>query len=425
MSDEVDDMGDGTAGGGADGKAARRVVVLATMDTKGAECEFLRDEIARLGALATLVDIGVVDDPSIAVDHDAASVARRGGVELTALRDKPSRERASEVMVRGATDLLEELLAADEVDAVLSLGGTQGTANGCRVMGALPYGLPKIMLSTMASGDVSGYVGIKDITMMFSVADILGLNPFFRRVLANAAGAAVGMANASRDFAFATGRPVVGITNLGVLTRGTMRAMELLAERGHETIVFHAVGSGGRAMEQLMREGRIGAVLDLALGDLADALFGGIRAADENRLSVAAELGLPQVVSPGGTDHIGILLDEPNVVPEEWQGRPHTFHNPSILVPRPTTEELGQLAEEIGRRLSGAGANTVFLAPAKGLSSYSVPGGPLADEEGDAAFIRALRRALPEAVRVESVDAGAEDETFVRRAVDELVALMR
>ena len=407
----------------ADG-SAKNIVVLATMDTKGAECAFLREEIERLGARATLIDIGVVDEPGIPVDHDARSVARRGGTELAALRDKPSRERASEVMVRGASALLEELLAAGEVDAVLSLGGTQGTANGCRVMGALPYGLPKLMLSTMASGDVSGYVGIKDITMMFSVADILGLNPFLRRTLANAAGAAVGMAKASRDFAFATDKAVVGITNLGVLTRGTMRAMALLAERGHESIVFHAVGSGGRAMEQLMREGRIGAVLDFALGDLADALVGGIRAADESRLTVAAELGLPQVVSPGGTDHLGILLDEPSVVPAKWQDRPHTFHNPSILVPRPTAAELERLAEEIGRRLGGAGANTVFLAPTKGLSSYSVPGGPLADAKGDAAFVKALRAAVPDGVRFEAIDAGAEDEAFVRRAVDELAALM-
>ena len=165
----------------------------------------------------------------------------------------------------GASALLGELVDAGGVDAVLSLGGTQGTANGCRVMGTLPYGLPKIMLSTMASGDVSGYVGIKDITMMFSVADILGLNPFLRRALANAAGAAVGMANAAGAPPAAAG-PVVGITNLGALTRGTMRATELLAEHGHETIVFHAVGSGGRAMEQMMREGAIHAVLDLALG---------------------------------------------------------------------------------------------------------------------------------------------------------------
>ncbi|MDP6831497.1 MAG: Tm-1-like ATP-binding domain-containing protein [Alphaproteobacteria bacterium] len=402
----------------------KTIAVLATMDTKGAECAYLRDEITRLGARALLIDIGVVGDANIDVDIASAEIAAKGGTGLAALRDNPSRETASEVMILGATAALLDLITAKKVDGIISLGGTQGTNNCCRVMQALPYGFPKVMLSTMASGDTSGYVGIKDITMMFSVSDILGLNPFFRRILSNAAGAVVGMADAAIEIEFDAAKPVIGITNLGVLTQGTMRAMELLAERGYETIVFHAVGAGGRAMEQLMRDGFITAVFDYALGDITDALFGGIRAADEDRLTVAGQLGIPQVVVPGGVDHIGILLDEPNTVPDAYKDRLYSYHNPVILVPRTTGPELVRMMEEIRDRLSHSKANTVFMLPTKGVSSYSVAGGVLYDGESDAAFFAAVREMLPKHVPLIEVEAGAEDPAFVGRAVDELVKLI-
>jgi uncharacterized protein (UPF0261 family) len=316
------------------------------------------------------------------------------------------------------------LIADKKVDGIISLGGTQGTNNCCQVMQALPYGFAKVMLSTMASGDTAGFVGIKDITMMYSVSDILGLNPFFRRILSNAAGAVVGMANAAIEIEVDASKPVIGITNLGVLTQGTMRAMELLADRGYETIVFHAVGNGGRAMEQLMKEGYITAVLDYALGDITDALFGGLRAADENRLTVAGKLGLPQVVVPGGVDHIGILLSEPNTVPDEYKDRLYSYHNPVILVPRTTGPELVRMMEEIRDRLKDAKTNTVFMLPTKGISSYSVDGGVLYDAESDTAFHQAVREMLPDYIPLVEVEAGAEDAVFVDRAVDELVKLI-
>jgi uncharacterized protein (UPF0261 family) len=402
-----------------------RIAILATLDTKAAEVEHLARTVADLGAEPYLIDIGVVADGAIQADLSNDAVADLGGTSLTELRADPSREVASEVMVAGATAAILELQAAGSIDAIVGLGGTQGTNNCCRVMQALPYGFPKIMVSTMASGDTSSYVGIKDITMMFSVSDILGVNPLLRRILANAAGAAVGMARAAATVgSVQQDRPVVGITNLGVLTTGTMRAMERLDELGYESIVFHAVGSGGRAMEQLMRDGMIDAVLDYALGDLSDALLGGLRAADENRLTVAAELGLPQVVVPGGVDHIGVMLDEPNVVPEIYQDRTYTFHNPSILVPRTTGDELTTVAREIGRRLADVGNESVFMIPLGGVSSYSVEGGALADQQADAVFWDALRDSLPSGLRRIEVLAGAEDPAFVDMAVDELIALI-
>jgi uncharacterized protein (UPF0261 family) len=400
------------------------IAILATMDTKAAEVEHLASAVSDLGGVPFLIDIGVVADSPLKADLTSSAIAELGGSSLAELRTDPSREVASEVMVAGATSAILELQQRGDIDAIIGLGGTQGTNNCCRVMQELPYGFPKIMVSTMASGDTSSYVGIKDITMMFSVSDILGVNPLLRQILSNAAGAAVGMASVPRAAAVRRDRPVVGITNLGVLTNGTMHAMKRLDELGYESIVFHAVGSGGRAMEQLMRDGMIDAVFDYALGDLSDALLGGLRAADENRLTVAAELGIPQVVVPGGVDHIGVMLDEPNVVPPMYQDRTYTFHNPSILVPRTTGDELTEVARVIGERLAAIGDQAVFLIPKGGVSSYSVEGGALVDPVADEVFRVALHRSLPDGLRIVEVDAGAEDPEFVDLAVDELVGLI-
>ena len=403
---------------------SKTIAILATVDTKGAECAYLREEIIRMGAEVLMMDIGVVTDAAIPVDISSATIASKGGRELAELRIDPQREIASEFMTRGATEILLEKITAGEVQGVVSLGGTQGTSNCCNVMQALPYGFPKLMVSTMASSDTSGYVGIKDITMMFSVSDILGLNPLFRRILSNAAGAIVGMANAAIQTKFDTDRPLVGITNLGCLTQGAMQAIDLLAEKGYESIVFHAVGSGGRAMEQLMRDGIITAVLDYAQGDLVDFKFGGIRAADEQRMTVGVELGLPQVVVPGGVDHIGVILDEPNVVTEQYKDRLYAFHNPVILVPRTTPDEIVQVMEEIGKRLTHDNANTVFVLPKKGISSYSDEGGELYDADSDAALFGSVRKLLPDNIPLIEVDAAAESAELVGRAVDELVKLI-
>lgn len=397
------------------------VAILATADTKGQEIAFLRDQITAQGVSAQVFDFGVMGDPQIAVDVTAEQIAQAGGADLSTLRQDGKREEASAAMSAGMTALLLDRLAKGELQGLIGLGGTQGTAAIASVMQALPYGVPKVMFSTMASGDTSGYVGIRDVTMMFSVSDILGLNPFSRTMLTNAAGAVAGMVKAGADLNFQSDRPVIGMTNLGVLTQGTTRAIELLNDRGYEVIVFHAVGSGGAAMEAMMREGVISAVFDYGLGELADQMFGGIRACDDTRLTVAAELGLPQVIVPGGIDHLGILLDEPNTVPDQYADRPYAFHNPVIFVPRTTGEESQQMMGELGRRTANA-KHTSFLLPMKGGSAYSVEGGPLHDAEADKALFAAAHKALSGIGPVIEVDAAAEDAAFIERAVDTLIA---
>ncbi|MEO2161253.1 MAG: Tm-1-like ATP-binding domain-containing protein, partial [bacterium] len=287
---------------------APTIAVLATLDTKGTEAAFVKEHIEALGGEAILIDMGLVGEPGTSPDVDRAALIAAGGSSLETLLENPDRQEAAPILIAGATAILRDLLSEGRIGAVLGFGGTQGSSNCSAVMQALPYGFPKILLSTMASGDTSSFVGIKDITMMFPVSDILGLNPLARTILANAAACAWGMAQAAVPLERSEdGRAVIAMTNLGVLTDGTMHALKRFEEAGYEVIVFHAVGSGGLAMEQLMKEGHVQAVFDYGLGEIADEIHGGLRAANPERLTVAGQLGLPQVIVPGGTEHIGLF----------------------------------------------------------------------------------------------------------------------
>ncbi|MBM4186360.1 MAG: UPF0261 family protein [Gemmatimonadetes bacterium] len=402
----------------------RTVVLLATLDTKAEEVEFLRRQVAGLGGAVTIIDLGVVGTPGLAAHVSREQVARAGGSDLGALLRAPTREAAAPIMVAGATRILLELIESGRAHAVLGVGGTQGTSSCTQVMQALPYGFPKVMVSTVASGDTSRFVGVKDITMVFSVSDLVGVNPFTARILANAAAAAHGMSRVEGTMEARRGdKPLVAMTNLGVLTDGATLALQLFRDAGYDVVVFHAVGSGGRAMEQLMKEGVIGAVFDYALGEIADEVFGGLRASGPERLTVAGKLGLPQVICPGGAEHLGLFV-EANEVPEKYRGHRYVFHSPVIFVPRLNREEIVRVAEAICSRLRSAGGKAVFMLPLRGVGRYSVPGGPLHDPESDAAFFEALRAGLPPGVEVVEVDADAEAPSFVGEAVRRLIGLM-
>ncbi|MCP3903416.1 MAG: UPF0261 family protein [Planctomycetes bacterium] len=404
--------------------AVKTVAILSTLDTKGEETAYLRERIEAMGGRALLFDIGVVGRAAVPADVTRDSIASAGGTPLADILANPTRQDASPVMIAGATALLRSRIESGEVHAVIGLGGTQGTSNCTQVMQALPYGFPKIMVSTVASGDTSAFVGIKDITMMFSVSDILGLNPLARTILANAAGAAWGMANAGVALESQRGsKPLIGMTNLGVLTAGAMQAVEYFGSAGYETIVFHAVGSGGRAMEQMMKDGIIGAVFDYALGEISDELHDGLRAGGSERLTVAGSLGLPQVLCPGGAEHVGLLV-EPNTVPEAYRDHLHVFHNPIILAPRLNADEFRLVAREIARRLASTTGNACFMMPKRGTSRYGIAGGPLHDPAGDEAFLDELAGCLPETVELVELDLEAEDPAFVKAAVDRLVAMI-
>jgi uncharacterized protein (UPF0261 family) len=400
------------------------IAILATLDTKAVEAEFMRQEIRGLGGDALIIDTGVVGKPGIVADISREQVIAAAGGDFAELLKNPTREKAQPLVTAGATKLLTSLVAEKKVHAVVTLGGTQGTSTCAPVLRALPYGFPKVMLSTAASGDVGPFVGIKDITMMFSVSDILGLNVFSRKILANAVAAAWGMAQIERDITKSEAKGVIGMSNLGVLTKGAIYATQLFENAGYEVIAFHAIGAGGEAMEQMMKEGIITGVFDYAMGEIADATYHALRASGEERLTVAGKLGIPQVLCPGGSEHLGILTQVPHLVPEGWEENMITWHSPVVFVPRPNKEQQHKIAENIGKRLQYTTKNAVFMMPLKGVSSYSAEGGELYNPELDAAYWESLQQTLPKSLTVETHELTAEDPKFVELCVNHLITMM-
>ncbi|MBI1918540.1 MAG: Tm-1-like ATP-binding domain-containing protein [Planctomycetes bacterium] len=404
--------------------SGKTIVVLATLDTKGREAEYLRGCIERRGHRALLVDTGVVGTPAAAADVPREEVAAAGGRPLAELLERPTREAAAPVMAAGATKVIAALVAQGRAHAVLSLGGTQGTTLSTAVMRALPYGFPKVMVSTMASGNVAPWVDTKDITMMFSVTDIMGLNPFMRKILANAAAAACGMAEAEQGASLERGgRPLVGVTTVGITTQGAMKAVEVLEREGFEAIVFHAVGTGGRAMEEMMRQGLIGAVLDFSIIEVSNEMHAALLAGGPARLTTAGRLGLPQVICPGAVEVL--VFNEPHTVPPKFQGRTLVRHSPKITDVRLDRDEMASVGREVARRLGSTAGDAVFLIPAGGYDSYAVAGGPFHDPEADAAFVRELSAHLPPGVRLIERSTDINDPAFATEAAETLASLIR
>jgi len=403
----------------------KTIAILATLDTKGPEGGYLREQIEECGDKALLIDTGVVGTPSVKADVSREEVAEAGGTPLSELLKNPTQDKAHPVMSAGASSILKKLMDKDKVHGVVSMGGTQGTSLGTKVMQALPYGFPKVMVSTVASGNVSSFVDIKDITMMFSVGDILGLNPVMCKILANAAGAVCGMANVKVKLESRTGdKPLIGMSNIGLATRGTIKALELFKEKGYDVIVFHAVGSGGRAMEQMMKDGIIGAVLDYALVEIPNEIYGGLNAGGPDRLKTAGKLGIPQVICPAGVEHIGLILSEAHKGPKEHLHRKYYYHSPIIFVYRLEKDEMVVTAKEVVDRLKYTKDEAIFMIPRKGFDRSCYEGEALYDPEGDEAFINYLKENLPKNFKIIELENKVEDEEFVEQAVNNLINLI-
>jgi uncharacterized protein (UPF0261 family) len=401
--------------------AGKTIAVLATLDTKGCEAQYLREQIEILGHRALVIDTGVVGVPACRADISREEVAAAGGSSLEKLLENPSRETAAPVMAEGATRIVTHLAAEGKIHGVISMGGTQGTTLSTAVMRALPYGFPKVMVSTMASGNVAPWVDIRDITMMFSVTDIMGLNPIMRKILANAAGAVCGMAEVEVQIERGE-KPLVGITTVGITTKGAMKAAEVLEQAGYETIVFHAIGPGGRAMEQMMREGIIGAVLDYSIIEVSNEMFHALLAGGAERLTTAGKLGLPQVVCPGAVEVL--VFNEPETVPPPFNTRTLIRHSPKITDVRLNREEMAEVGREVARRLQYTREEAIFLIPNGGYDSYAVPGQGFYDPEADAAFVQELKAGLPSNFRVIERETHIEDPAFATEAAQLLISLI-
>ena len=395
------------------------VVLLGTLDTKGSEYEFLRGQLRAHGVDGMLVDAGSGGAPLVEPDIGAAEVAAAAGAELAALTD---RGEAVETMGRGAEAVVRRLYEEGRLQGILALGGSGGTSIATRAMRALPVGVPKLMVSTMASGDTRPYVGEVDIAMMYSVVDISGINAISERILANAAAAIAAMAQVEVP-EHAEARPLIGATMFGVTTPCVTRARERLEELGYEVLVFHATGSGGRSMEALARGGFLVGVLDTTTTELADELVGGVLSAGPERLDAAGELGLPQVVSLGALDMVNFgPLD---TVPERFRSRNLYVHNPTVTLMRTTPDECAELGRTIGRKLSAARGPVALFVPLRGVSMIAVEGGPFHDPAADEALRAGLRETLSDAVEVHELDLDINDPAFAEAMADRLHELVR
>ena len=399
----------------------KTIIVLATLDTKGQEAHYLRQQIQKFGDRAFIIDVGVVGEPATEADISREAVAEAGGTPLAKLLEKPDREVAAPIMAAGATRIVTDLVNQGKAHGIVSMGGTQGTTLATNVMRALPYGLPKIMVSTMASGNVAPWVDIKDITMMFSVTDILGLNPVMRKILANAAGAVCGMANVEAVLERGE-KTLVAVTTVGITTLGAMKAIEVLEEAGYETIVFHAIGPGGRAMEQLMVEGVIGAVLDYSTIEVSNEMYHALLAGGDKRLTTAGELGLPQVLCPGAIEVL--VYNEPETVPSPFNTRTLIRHSPQITDVRLNGEEMAAVGKEVARRLSHTKDEAVFMIPTAGYDSYAVAGEGFHDPTADQAFVDALKANLPANITILERNTHIDDPAFATEAAQRLISLI-
>ncbi|HSJ93370.1 MAG TPA: Tm-1-like ATP-binding domain-containing protein [Gaiellaceae bacterium] len=395
------------------------VVLVGTLDTKGVEHDYLRELLRGHGVDTLLVDAGVLGEPLAEPDIGRDEVARAAGTEIGALAAAGDRGAAVEAMARGAAAIVARLHAEGRVDGVLALGGSGGTAIATEAMRTLPVGVPKLMVSTMASGDTRPYVGASDVTMTYSVVDIAGLNAVSTRILANAAAAMAGMALAEPPAA-AGDRPLVGASMFGVTTPCVTTARERLEELGYEVLVFHATGTGGQAMEALMRSGFITASLDVTTTELADDLVGGVLSAGPDRLEAAGELGLPQVVSVGALDMVN--FGPIDTVPPEFRSRNLYKHNPTVTLMRTTPEECAELGRRIGRKLNAARGPVTLFLPLRGVSLIDTEGQVFFDPEADKALFDALRETLDPGVDVREVDTHVNDPDFARAMADTLHA---
>jgi uncharacterized protein (UPF0261 family) len=399
------------------------VVLVGTLDTKGREYAFLRDRLLEHGVEVVLVDAGIVGEPLTLPDVTREEVARAAGADVAALAAAGDRGVAVETMARGAAEVVERLHAEGRLDAIGALGGSGGSALATHAMRRLPIGVPKLMVSTVASGDTSPYVGSVDVTMMYSVVDIAGVNQISARIMANAAGALAGMARATVP-PIGEERPLIVASMFGVTTPAVTSARERLEELGYEVLVFHQTGAGGGSLEALIQAGFIAGSLDVTTTEFCDQVAGGVLAAVPERLESAGAAGIPQVVSLGALDMVNFGPLE--TVPDRYKDRNLYVHNPTITLMRTTPDECREIAAIIARKLNAATGPTVLFVPLGGVSMIATEGQPFHDPEADEALFSTLRELVdPSKVEVHEVDADVNDPAFALAMANRLHELVQ
>jgi uncharacterized protein (UPF0261 family) len=397
----------------------KAIAIIATLDTKGPETAFLKSCIEAAGFSTVVMDTGILEqrDPAgPSPDVSADRIAEEGGenrAELIAKSaERETRNCGIRAMSRGAAKILRQLYDHNQICGVIGLGGAQGTEIGTYAMRSLPLGVPKMMVSTVASGQTPFgiYTGTRDLTMMHSVVDILGLNSLLRQVLANAAGAVVGMVRAGSMAAPSTSLKI-GLTIYGQTTPAALAIKPQLEARGYEVFAFHSNGTGGQAMEELAVEGMLDGLFDLSTHEITDEIFGGIHAGDANRLLAGGLKGIPRLVVPGGLDII--TLRKLETVPDIYRNQPYVKHNPHITLVRLTVEQMVRVADVMVARLNQATAPVIVAIPKGGFSFYNKDGLHFRDIEADEAFIQTLKMKLKPEIEICELDGHVNDPVFI------------
>ena len=399
----------------------KTIALIGTFDTKGEEYLYVKNKIEDLGVRTLTIHAGIFEATfSPDIDHDSVAVLGEGSI--VELQEKKDRGYAMEVMSKGLCTLIPKLYEEGLFDAVLALGGTGGTSLVTPCMRLLPLGVPKIMVSTMASGDVSRYVGTSDILMMPSIVDVAGINRISSQVLTHAVHAIVGMVE-HENTDIPVKKPLIAATMYGVTTPCVMRAKEYLEQEGYEVIIFHASGTGGKMMESLINSGIVDGVLDLTTTEWIEEIAGGIMTAGPERLDAAALNGIPQVVSVGAADMI--TFGERSNLPEKYENRVVYMHNPAITVVKSNIEENIAFGIKVGEKLNQCKSNAALLLPIRGVSMNDKAGSKYYGPKEDQALFITLKKVINNPlVEIIDVDAHINEEVFAISAAKKLIALM-
>lgn len=395
-----------------------RICLVGALDTKGEEYAFVKARLVDAGCTVLVVDVGVLGEPAFAPEVSRARVCAAGGAELDALRGRSDRGEAVAAMSRGLAALLPALHREGAFDAVLAMGGTGGTSVACTGMRALPLGVPKVMVSTVAGSDVSAYVGVSDIVMIPSIVDVAGINAISREVFTRAAAAVAAMAGA--QVPAGVDKPLIAASMFGNTTKAVGVARAIFEAAGYEVLVFHCTGNGGRTLEALAAAGRLAGVFDITTTEWADELVGGVFRAGPDRLLGAARSATPAIVAPGCLDMVN--FGAPSTVPTQFAGRTFYPHNPNVTLMRTTVEECRELGAILAARLNESKGPVTVLLPQRGWSMIDAPGGPFWLPEANAAFDVALKAHLRRDIEVREFDANVNDESFARACAEALLA---
>lgn len=386
------------------------VAVLATLDTKGTEVTFLKKCLEDAGVRVLIIDGGIMGKATIPADIPARTLAGKGGSSLKALRCLGHEGKAMAVMIQGAIRVVQGLYRQSEIQGLIGLGGSMGTSLGTGAMRSLPFGFPKLMISTMASRDTRPFVGSKDILMFHSVVDLVGLNRMTRQVLNQAAWAMAGMVRGKEKMTAVKQPPLIAVSTLGTTEDCLRHFRKGLEEAGWELAVFHTVGSGGQALEELVQEGSAQAVIEVSLHELVDHLFKGSYDAGAHRLESALTKGLPTILIPGNIDFI--VSGAPETLPAAYKKRLVHVHNPAICVVRTNAQEMKRLAKVLAEKIALAKGPLAVVLPLKGFSAFDSPGKPFYDLKTDQVFIEALKGLLPQKILVKEVPTPINDPLF-------------